>query len=429
MTMVVLIVASALLSRLNAGAVRREFDDQTTRVLAQAKEALIAFAATYPDYYPAGTPNTTEGPGQLPCPDTDDNGVADPPCGAVGLVPDTRRLPWRQLGLFDLRDGSGERLWYAVSGNHKNNAKTSPLNSETPGTLTIDGVGDFVAVVLAPGPALDGQSRGAVLVNSDYLEGGNEDGDEHFFSGPIGASFNDRLIGVTRDDLMRAAERRVMGEVRLLLNRYRVDHSNAYYPALRPLALVGGTATGGGVGMLSDTAASFSSPAVEVGDIVYRTSAPQGHAPIMQVNPNDLLFSGPESFAVGDTYEIRKRKGRVPSVLDIDASRHAPAWFFSEGWDVLTYVAVSSAEVEGGAAPCVAGSTCLTLLNSVGPIDDKKAIVLVVGRPLTGQSRAPGNPAETIADYFEGANADGDDVYTRAAPGAAFNDQAAAVSP
>jgi hypothetical protein len=70
-----------------------ERDKRTAAALAQAKEALIGFAAGI-DLSAAGTPR----PGDLPCPDFDNDGTADTPCGAV-----VGRLPWQRLGLPDLR--------------------------------------------------------------------------------------------------------------------------------------------------------------------------------------------------------------------------------------------------------------------------------------------------------------------------------------
>ncbi|MBK8120557.1 MAG: hypothetical protein IPK39_16285 [Sulfuritalea sp.] len=96
--------------------------------LAQAREALLAYAATYRD----DPSRSTEVFGYLPCPDTSGktgiqtpgDGEAAATCGtseqaAIGL------LPYKTLGLPDLRDSSGVCLWYAVAGGFKNNPKTA----------------------------------------------------------------------------------------------------------------------------------------------------------------------------------------------------------------------------------------------------------------------------------------------------------------
>ena len=150
-------------------------------VLAQAKAALIGYAASA-DIAGAGRP------GDLPCPDIDDDGYAkvpeDYPCNGSALG----RLPWKTLGLPDLRDSDGERLWYAVSSNFKSNPRTpcaTPgdpgcLNSDSRGTITVrssagavinDGSNPnqwtpsgVIAVLIAPGRVLQRQGAAASQV-------------------------------------------------------------------------------------------------------------------------------------------------------------------------------------------------------------------------------------------------------------------------
>ena len=144
--------------------------------LAEAREALIAYAADHPI-------NSVVGPGYLPCPDLDDDGWAEATCGSQngdsGQADRLGRLPWKTLGLADLRDGYGERLWYAVSSKYKgllNCGVSRACLDMTPdaalGTISVrdnagsiihDGTiaqayradaGGAVAVVIAPGPPL-----------------------------------------------------------------------------------------------------------------------------------------------------------------------------------------------------------------------------------------------------------------------------------
>ena len=157
----------------NASAPRR--DIVTERALMQAKEALIAYATTHATLS-AESPN---GPGYFPCPDQDDDGDSDWNCGnyagSTGQSRRLGRLPWKTLRLPDLRDSSGERLWYAVSSVYKNSTLKPGLNPDTGmGTITVrdstgniihDGTlgevstdiyraqaGGAVAVIIAPGP-------------------------------------------------------------------------------------------------------------------------------------------------------------------------------------------------------------------------------------------------------------------------------------
>lgn len=152
-------------------------DAVTELALKQAKESLIAYATAHTVL----DPDTPNGPGYFPCPDKDDDGVADWNCGNFsGTSAQTRRLgrlPWKTLKMPDLRDSSGERLWYAVSSVYKNSSLKPGLNPDTGmGTITVrdstgnvihdgtlgDGVGDIykaqsggaVAIIIAPGAPL-----------------------------------------------------------------------------------------------------------------------------------------------------------------------------------------------------------------------------------------------------------------------------------
>src|SRR5258706_8120108 len=99
-----------------AGAGGAERERATERALAAAREALVAYATGRPM-------SAALGPGYLPCPDLDNDGWAESTCGSqsgdVGQEERLGRLPWKTLGLEDLRDGHGERLWYAVSTKYK----------------------------------------------------------------------------------------------------------------------------------------------------------------------------------------------------------------------------------------------------------------------------------------------------------------------
>ncbi len=85
-------------------------------------------------------------------------------CLQGNQLPELRpgRLPWRTLGLADLRDADGERLWYAVSPNFRDYASQVLINDATAGTLSVSGasnLNDVVAIVFAPGAPVGAQSR------------------------------------------------------------------------------------------------------------------------------------------------------------------------------------------------------------------------------------------------------------------------------
>ena len=207
--------------------------DRDTFALAQARQALIGYAAS-----------DNNRPGSLPCPDTDNDGSANLYSGidCPGYVASSNvyigRLPWRTLGLPDLRDSSGERLWYAVSRDFTRNPTCLPncpnLTSDTPGQLTVTGIAptsNSVAIVFAPGKAQGSQLRDAANENtaSNYLEGENADGnDATFATAAASSTFNDRLLAITNADFMPVVEQRVAREMIAILTQYR--NATGKYP-------------------------------------------------------------------------------------------------------------------------------------------------------------------------------------------------------
>lgn len=157
---------------------------ETQRAMAAAKQALVAYAAGVPlavsalDCPRADSNGNCARPGDLPCPDLNNDGWSDGPCFNP-LAPVTTklvgRLPWKTLGLPDLRDGDGERLWYAVSPSFVENPRTTPcnlppntncLNSNSKGAITVrdnnavlvnNGTlqsSAAIAVIIAPGAVI-----------------------------------------------------------------------------------------------------------------------------------------------------------------------------------------------------------------------------------------------------------------------------------
>lgn len=205
---------------LEAGSRSSHAARRTETALAAARDALVGYAASYPDQH-AGR----DGPGYLPCPDTSGNGSPNPPCPAASLG----RLPWRRLGLHDPRDGAGERLWYALDRRFRANGyKHRPLNGDTAADLVVDGRSGIAAVILAPGPALSFQDRNRDrFAPAQYLEGGNETPEDgtYFSRGTPSFlppdRFNDRVHAISRDELMDAAGHRTLAAVRGVLEEYR----------------------------------------------------------------------------------------------------------------------------------------------------------------------------------------------------------------
>ena len=203
--------------------------DKNRDVLQQAKAALIAWSAAQV--------LQSNVPGALPCPDINNDGVAEPTCSSSQRL---GRLPYLTLGIDDLRDASGERLWYAMSGNFRS---SSTINSDKQGTLTISGLApasNAVAVVLAPGMAVMLPSTGllqnrspsgtscnssgqACNTASNYLEDINGDTNTTDYitatenlTNPsiLPYPFNDQLLVITQQDLLSAIEPLVAARIK-----------------------------------------------------------------------------------------------------------------------------------------------------------------------------------------------------------------------
>jgi hypothetical protein len=217
--MVVLVLAAGATflqqaNRSNAMAIEREA--KTMAALLAARDALVAKAVL-----------NTERPGSLPCPDIQTNNPGNniPGDGKADLLAGNHCpayegwLPWRTLDLDDPRDEAGERLWYILSPNFRDDDSVK-INSNSIATLNLDGQSDLVALIIAPGRAVGGQTRPSNNI-IDYLDDANgnaatsnRDGDNFFFSAPPSTTFNDRIIAIDKTSWLNSVSMRVLGEIR-----------------------------------------------------------------------------------------------------------------------------------------------------------------------------------------------------------------------
>jgi len=236
-------IASAITR--TTGDVQIARDAKTRQTLNEAKAALIAYSAV--DSYSKGSSSFQ--PGALPCPDTNDDGNAEPSCTTAASR--IGRFPWKTVGASDLRDGSGERLWYALSSNYRKLSGTTIVNPDTAGTLTLSGsfsASNIPAIIFAPGAAFSTQTRDAAGLNnvSNYLEGWTAGGSEYSYyvatsksrltiSGhstlvtpnqedcsntatePYCLPFNDQLVTVSSDDIFKVVESTVPAMLQQLI--------------------------------------------------------------------------------------------------------------------------------------------------------------------------------------------------------------------
>ena len=205
----------------------------TSRALAEGRDTLLGFTLTYPNR--STVSNRAAGPGLLPCPDTrfdanDVAGQADPPC-ALSSGTETGLLPWRTLASMELRDGAAAPLWYALANGYRN-SPAGMVNSDSVAGLRLDDCSStargYVALLLAPGAALAGQSRNtaeksARYLTSNYLELANASRGDACFGSAVGDQANDVVLGLSRETVNELLAQRVLGEVARALRRYRAD--------------------------------------------------------------------------------------------------------------------------------------------------------------------------------------------------------------
>lgn len=219
---------------------------KTDVVMAQVRDALIGWSASQ------GTQFGTARPGDLPCPDTDEDGYEQGTCAAGRIG----RVPWRTLGIPEPKDEWGETLWYSISGSFRKSSMTSEINSDTLGTLTVHNQStaatittQAIAVIFSPGPPLGGQSRsssttalcsttGTTIAQTrcaaNYLETAagvnNSTTNGPFISATATSSFNDRVMAITGAQLMPVVEQRVARELRTALQTYRANCGSYPFP-------------------------------------------------------------------------------------------------------------------------------------------------------------------------------------------------------
>ena len=317
----------------------REYATRTA--LAQAREALIGFAASYPERHPDSHDELRQVAGFLPCPDTDNDGRAELVCGGEG-VSVVGRLPWRTLDLPDLRDADYECLWYAVSGSFKNNAKPKLLNWDSAGQLRVVDAGSgavlteedgAAAVIFAPGRPLAGQQRRAGTGICPGEQG--NDYASYLESGSFPDSSTVTLRQGARDDL-QINDRLVWITPRDIFTRVRAR---------------------------SDFAAQINLSLVQISERLQAAGLPQ---------PDDTLAQG------------AKRVGAVPDEALADGTRYRE---WKEKWnDQLRYLV------------CTPAQDCLTVNG-----EHCAAAIVFAGERSGGGPRSALERTQ-LASYFEGEN-------------------------
>ena len=450
-----------------------ERDRKTAEALQLAKSALLAYAVSVNINGAAGTTRL----GDLPCPDNNNSGVANTAgCGnAAGTTGQTSRLgrlPWKDLGLSDLRDGDGERLWYAVSNYFKRATRTtcnatSPatcLNSDTRGTITIrDSFGNtihnatntdpatsgVVAVIFSPGAILRrlagaqqdrscGSDATCIATNVcgstatpkcnpvNYLDtNGTEDNADFsdisaapsvngFINGIVrdaggNVIVNDRLTVITYQNLMPKLEKRVVAEVANCLKAY-ASTNNARYPWAAPV---------------SDVTTPFS-------DLVNTTFGRIPDNPFVQT---PFGTSAPTSaLTTACNAEPNKCMAPIwPSTCLLPLSPSGNSWW--NNWKLHVFYGVADAYkpmisftqptpstvLLSGITPTGGCPSCLTV--EPGTTANKLFVVVLASKQLSAaQPRSTTANKQNPSNYLENENNNGDAVFTRLTSGTTFND-------
>lgn len=331
--------------------------------LAEAKEALIGWSVA------RGTTSGNARPGELPCPDTNEPGSPNygtetTPCagGAIG------RLPWKTLGVEELKDAYGETLWYAIDGAFRQRpANNNPINSDTLATMQVydrDGStlltpsgSEAVAILFSPGSALGSQRRGTAgeqttaanyldhagppviptardnaVTNGPFIQGGGRDANGN-------TVINDRVLVIAASDLMSAVEKRVATEVDSLLRSYST--LNGWYPY----------------------PAKFNDP-----------------------NCLDVGPTGSTTTCNSDPIQCR---GRLA-----EAALPAPDWFFYNLWGQLIYYAAGTNFLESAPANC---SATITVNGAAGT----SGLFIMPGPPRGAIVRNVPDQSAGLTDYLE----------------------------
>ncbi len=410
----------------------------TSKALAQAKQALIAYAVTYID-------NNAGEFAFLPCPDVSaiagTEGNSDGSCGAknantLGL------FPWGTLETGVMKSSTGDCLWYAVSGHYKNvNAatKTDMLNEDTNGSFEIYESGGVliqgtqpedrvVAVIVDPSNAVGGQDRvfddsSICGLNDDptlFVEGdgtidnasiaGTADTLDAFIMGgtrtdELATPFNDRVVTITRDEIWQAVL------ARNTFNTMMTDLTEALAMCLRDYATAN---TLDRLPWPVQTTLADYRVSANYDDNVDATPGYAGRYPFIVDNSNSDI---PGANIDNELFTEAGCSALVTSGATVDlqtvTSEYRMLW---KNWKDHFFYVVSQ-DYAPGTTLAACGTNCITVNGQ------RAAMVVYAGSRQAGQVRngPVSGAADTkfdVANYMENGNegifpdATGDGVYT-----------------
>jgi len=386
-------------------------DRETAAAFAEVKRALIGWSVQRdPTLH-----GSNARPGELPCPDMNNDGFEDGNCaaGAIG------RVPWKTLGIPKPKDDAGETLWYAIAGPFRIwNVNMNPINSDTRGNMIIyrDTTAtvvttEAVAIIFSPGATNGGQVRSCPAPDCDnhvclppasstpicnpanYLEiaatVNNATTNGPFISAPRSDTFNDKIMAITTADMIPVVEIRVARALRKILEDYKLR---------TPCC----TNFGGTTGCY---------PWADLSD-----GESDAHPP----NPGSERNRGRIPINIAGPYDWGTNPcgaGALPTM---------PVWLLNNNWHAVVYY---SAGLNFLGSP-VTGDPCTTCVSSTLTVDGvagKQVVILMPGPLLGAPPRAPVSMGDSTywQYYFEDpANQDfADDVYVTPASTAYTRDR------
>jgi len=189
---------------------QEQYERQTSNYkhLQTAQDALLGYALSQAT------------PGVLPCPDVNGDGDGDNVSGGCSQLKGW--LPFRTLGLDDLRDTTGAKLWYVIDPEYTVGAV--PFNSSSVSLLSQNGQ-SLAFAVLAANAALTNQVRTTTFSDaSNYLEGVNSDTDPFTVAYRRDSEHNDQLLAYSSAEFWALIENSVViPAASAALNQYFTD--------------------------------------------------------------------------------------------------------------------------------------------------------------------------------------------------------------
>lgn len=374
LVIMVLGISAVFVGSLNSTSLRNARNEKTADALAAAKEALLGYAVM-----------NAKRPGSLPCPDTNNDGTAEGSCSGTTL---TGRFPWKTLGTDELIDGYGETLWYTLAPSLKNTSTN--ISSDITAELSISGTSNIAAIVFAPGVAIASQQRST---NSDkanvsnYLEGENQDSDYVFSAGTETDTFNDRSLALGAETILATVEKRIAKQVLACLNDYAADNPWGRYPWSTKLD-------------------SGSSPNYDDKSDERFGRLPDNLSDTRSDSSNDMSDVWPSTEACN---------GIFPTTS---------GWWNNSKWKELVFYSVTSRYKPNDYSPSSCGVTSCLSVNPPSADFNKKVVVIVAGKKLTGQSRSSNSDKANISNYLEGNNetAASTKIFEQSPSSNSFND-------